>query len=132
MSEDKPNLKVARRDFLGGVGIAGAAAALSPVTPAVAQTPAQAKDQAKDQPPAPQAAGYTYAFALPERHEQPSALSIPRVGVHRGNGVPVLRLKETRPYLAVRTSPLWTGARRAAWAAKGTAGRVSRGAAPRR
>jgi peptidoglycan/xylan/chitin deacetylase (PgdA/CDA1 family) len=81
---------------------------------------------------AAQAAGYTYAFALPERHEQPSALSIPRVGVHRGNGVPVLRLKETRPYLAVRTSPLWTGARRAAWAAKGTAGRVSRGAAPRR
>jgi gluconate 2-dehydrogenase gamma chain len=60
VSEDKPNLKVARRDFLGGVGIAGAAAALSPVTPAVAQTPAQAKDQAKDQPAASQAAGYTY------------------------------------------------------------------------
>src|SRR4029450_418101 len=56
MSDDKPDLKVARRDFLGGVGIAGAAAALSPATPAMAQTPAQAKDQ----PPAPQAPGYTY------------------------------------------------------------------------
>jgi gluconate 2-dehydrogenase gamma chain len=56
MSDDKPDLKVARRDFLSGVGIAGAAAALSPAAPAMAQTPAQAKDQ----PAAPQAAGYTY------------------------------------------------------------------------
>src|SRR5262245_26993842 len=56
MSDDKPDLKVARRDFLSGVGIAGAAAALSPATPAMAQTPALAKDQ----PLAPQAAGYTY------------------------------------------------------------------------
>jgi hypothetical protein len=56
MSDDKPDTKVARRDFLSGVGIAGAAAALSPGAPAVAQTLAQAKDQ----PPAPQAAGYTY------------------------------------------------------------------------
>jgi gluconate 2-dehydrogenase gamma chain len=56
MSEDKPDLKVARRDFLSGVGIAGAAAALSPAAPAMAQTPAQAKDQ----PAPPQAAGYTY------------------------------------------------------------------------
>src|SRR5215813_12283775 len=56
MSDDKPDLKVARRDFLSGVGIAGAAAALSPATPAMAQAPAQAKDQ----PAAPQAAGYTY------------------------------------------------------------------------
>jgi len=56
MSDDKPDMKVARRDFLSGVGIAGAAAALSPATPAVAQTQAQAKDQ----PLPPQAAGYTY------------------------------------------------------------------------
>ena len=56
MSDDKPDLKVARRDFLSGVGIAGAAAALSPAAPAMAQTPALAKDQ----PVAPQAAGYTY------------------------------------------------------------------------
>jgi hypothetical protein len=56
MSDDKPDMKVARRDFLSGVGIAGAAAALSPATPAIAQTSAQAKDQ----PVAPQAAGYTY------------------------------------------------------------------------
>ena len=56
MSDDKPDLKVARRDFLSGVGIAGAAAALSPATPAMAQTPALAKDQ----PVAAQAAGYIY------------------------------------------------------------------------
>ena len=56
MSDDKPDLKVARRDFLSGVGLAGAAAALSPAPPAMAQTPVQAKEQ----PAAPQAAGYTY------------------------------------------------------------------------
>src|SRR5215831_8500466 len=56
MSDDKPDLKVARRDFLSGVGLAGAAAALSPAPPAMAQTPVQAKEQ----PIAPQAAGYTY------------------------------------------------------------------------
>jgi gluconate 2-dehydrogenase gamma chain len=56
MSDDKSQLKVARRDFLSGVGVAGAAAALAPSAPAMAQTPAQAKDH----PAAPQADGYTY------------------------------------------------------------------------
>jgi len=56
MSDDKSHLKVARRDFLSRVGVAGAAAALAPSAPAMAQTPAQAKDQ----PAAPQPDGYTY------------------------------------------------------------------------
>jgi len=54
MSNDKPHLKVARREFLSGVGVAGAAAALAPASPAAAQSP-------PPQPTAaPQAAGYTY------------------------------------------------------------------------
>jgi peptidoglycan/xylan/chitin deacetylase (PgdA/CDA1 family) len=81
---------------------------------------------------AAQAAGYTHAFGLPERHEKPGPWSIPRVGIHRGNGTGVLRVKEARPYLAVRTSPYWAGARRAAWAARGAAKRVSGAAASRR
>src|SRR3954463_2998819 len=56
MSEDQSGLKVGRRAFLGGVGIAGAAAALSPAVPATAQTPVQAAQPT----PAPQPAGYTY------------------------------------------------------------------------
>jgi peptidoglycan/xylan/chitin deacetylase (PgdA/CDA1 family) len=49
-------------------------------------------------------AGYTSAFTLPERRERPGPYAIPRVGVHRGNGSWVLRVKATRPYLPLRTS----------------------------
>ena len=71
------------------------------------------------------AAGYAQAFALPERHEQPGPLSIPRVGVHRGNGTGVLRVKEAGPYLAVRQSPHWERARRLGWRAAGLRSRLA-------
>jgi gluconate 2-dehydrogenase gamma chain len=62
MAEGKSRVDVGRRQFLGGAGVAGAAAAaahaLTPVAPAVAQTPAQAAPPAGAQPPQP--AGYTY------------------------------------------------------------------------
>jgi peptidoglycan/xylan/chitin deacetylase (PgdA/CDA1 family) len=51
------------------------------------------------------AAGYTYAFALPETAEQPGNFAVPRVGIYRGNGLLALRVKAARPYLQVRTSP---------------------------
>ena len=49
-------------------------------------------------------AGYTSAFTLPERTERPGPYAIPRVGIHRGNGPWVFRVKAARPYLALRTS----------------------------
>ena len=49
-------------------------------------------------------AGYTAAFTLPERPERPGPYAVPRVGIHRGNGPWVLRVKAARPYLALRTS----------------------------
>lgn len=49
-------------------------------------------------------AGYTSAFTLPERPERPGPYAIPRVGLHRGNGPWVLRVKAARPYLRLRTS----------------------------
>lgn len=51
------------------------------------------------------AAGYSYAFALPERRETPDRYAVPRVGVHRGNGVATLATKTSAPYLRLRTSP---------------------------
>jgi peptidoglycan/xylan/chitin deacetylase (PgdA/CDA1 family) len=63
-------------------------------------------------------AGYSLAFALPERHEEPGPFAVPRVGIHRGNGTRVLSVKETRPYLRVRTSPVYDRARRAVWTAR--------------
>jgi len=48
-------------------------------------------------------AGYSHAFTLPEGREAPGPFAIPRVGIHRGNGVAHLRLKTARPYLSVRT-----------------------------
>ena len=61
MAEGKSRVDVARRQFLGGAGVAGAAAAaahaLTPVAPASAQTPAQAAPPANAQP---QPAGYTF------------------------------------------------------------------------
>lgn len=64
------------------------------------------------------AAGYCRAYALPERHETPGPFAIPRVGVHRGNGTGVLRLKESPPYLAARTSPVYQRVRAALRAAR--------------
>jgi peptidoglycan/xylan/chitin deacetylase (PgdA/CDA1 family) len=49
-------------------------------------------------------AGYSAAFTLPERPERPGPYAVPRVGMHRGNGPWVLRVKAARPYLALRTS----------------------------
>jgi gluconate 2-dehydrogenase gamma chain len=56
MPDETPKLKVGRREFLGGFGVAGAAAALVPVSPADAQpAPAQPITQAGRQP-----AGYMF------------------------------------------------------------------------
>ncbi|MBW3665417.1 MAG: polysaccharide deacetylase family protein [Actinobacteria bacterium] len=55
---------------------------------------------------AAQRAGYTHALGLPERRETFGRYAVPRVGVHHGNGVGTLRLKTSRPYLALRTAPL--------------------------
>ena len=59
-------------------------------------------------------AGYTSAFALPERGEPPGPFAVPRVGVHRGNGAWTVRLKSTRSYLPVRNAPATARARRLA------------------
>ena len=52
-------------------------------------------------------AGYSHAFTLPERREPIDRLGVPRAGVYRGNSVRTLRVKASRRYLAVRTSPLY-------------------------
>lgn len=49
-------------------------------------------------------AGYTHAFALPERKEDVDEYAIPRVGIFRGNGQAALRIKAARPYLRLRHS----------------------------
>lgn len=49
-------------------------------------------------------AGYTHAFALPERAEQAGEYAIPRVGIYRGNSDLTVRVKATRPYARLRTS----------------------------
>lgn len=59
-------------------------------------------------------AGYTHAFALPERAEPVGPFSIPRVGVYQGNSLRTVRVKAARPYLAVRTDPRFPTAARAA------------------
>ena len=59
------------------------------------------------------AAGYSYAFALPETAEEPGRYVVPRVGIYRGNGLLSVRVKAARPYLQVRTSdPVARSARR--------------------
>lgn len=58
-------------------------------------------------------AGYSHAFTLPEGPEAPGPFAIPRVGIHRGNGVAHLRIKTSRPYLSVRTSRAYHPVRRA-------------------
>jgi peptidoglycan/xylan/chitin deacetylase (PgdA/CDA1 family) len=49
-------------------------------------------------------AGYTHAFALPERAEEPDRYALPRVGIYRGNSPLTVRIKAARPYLPLRTS----------------------------
>src|SRR3954451_840506 len=49
-------------------------------------------------------AGYSHAFALPERTETVNSYALPRVGSYRGNGQLAVRVKAARPYLRVRTS----------------------------
>jgi peptidoglycan/xylan/chitin deacetylase (PgdA/CDA1 family) len=49
-------------------------------------------------------AGYTHAFALPERAERPDRFAVPRVGIYRGNSPWTVRIKTARPYLPLRTS----------------------------
>lgn len=53
------------------------------------------------------AAGYTYAFTLPEGPEVAEKYAVPRVGLYRGNDVRNLQIKSSRPYLAMRTSGLF-------------------------
>jgi peptidoglycan/xylan/chitin deacetylase (PgdA/CDA1 family) len=50
-------------------------------------------------------AGYGYAFALPVSPEEPTRFAVPRVGIWRANGSMTVRLKVSRPYLGLRTSP---------------------------
>jgi peptidoglycan/xylan/chitin deacetylase (PgdA/CDA1 family) len=49
-------------------------------------------------------AGYTHAFALPERREAPGPHAVPRAGVYPGNGLAALRVKTWRHYVGARTS----------------------------
>jgi peptidoglycan/xylan/chitin deacetylase (PgdA/CDA1 family) len=57
-------------------------------------------------------AGFTHAFALPERRERPQPLALPRVGIYPGNGPGALRIKTSRAYLPVRTSRAFPALRR--------------------
>lgn len=68
---------------------------------------------------AAQAAGYSQAFTLPEGPEQVGAYALPRVGIYRRNDLRALRVKATRPYLAVRTSGTVRSVRRTASALTG-------------
>ncbi len=58
------------------------------------------------------AAGYTYAFSLPEGPEPAGRYSVPRVGLFRGNSVRTLQMKSARSYLPVRTSPAFDSVQR--------------------
>src|SRR3954452_3568431 len=57
-------------------------------------------------------AGYTHAYSLPEQAEPTGPYAVPRVGIHRGNGVTTLAVKCARPYLPVRHGPVGSVARR--------------------
>ena len=48
------------------------------------------------------AAGYEFAFSLPERTEEVSRLSVPRAGVYPHNGTARLRVKTMRSYVPGR------------------------------
>ena len=56
-------------------------------------------------------AGYRWALALPEGREDVTPWSVPRVGIHPGNGLLTLRLKTSRGYLRARTAPSYQVAR---------------------
>jgi peptidoglycan/xylan/chitin deacetylase (PgdA/CDA1 family) len=49
-------------------------------------------------------AGFSHAFALPERRERPGPYAVPRVGIYHGNDVRTMRIKLARWYLPARTS----------------------------
>jgi peptidoglycan/xylan/chitin deacetylase (PgdA/CDA1 family) len=49
-------------------------------------------------------AGYAFAFSLPDGPEPVEAHAVPRVGVHRGNGLGALAIKSSRWYLRMRLS----------------------------
>jgi peptidoglycan/xylan/chitin deacetylase (PgdA/CDA1 family) len=70
-------------------------------------------------------AGYTHAFTLPDRHETPGPYAIPRAGVYPGNGPTSLRIKSSRWYLPVRTTPVFP-------ALRGLVRGLSRAGSPRR
>ena len=57
-------------------------------------------------------AGYTHAFALPERSEPAGPYAIPRVGIHYGNTMRVVRVKDDPAYLTARTAPAYDVVRR--------------------
>jgi colanic acid/amylovoran biosynthesis glycosyltransferase len=59
-------------------------------------------------------AGYTHAFALPEVGEPVGPYALPRVGVYRHNGTPMLRAKTASPYLRARLHPSSVPARKVA------------------
>jgi len=49
-------------------------------------------------------AGYSHAYALPEQREDPGPFALPRVGVHHGNSLRTVRVKDEPSYLTLRTS----------------------------
>lgn len=60
---------------------------------------------------ASEAAGYTYAFSLPEEREPTGRHAIPRAGVYRGNPVASVRVKSSARYLSFRLSPVYPALR---------------------
>jgi len=65
-------------------------------------------------------AGYSHAYSLPQQPEQPGPYAVPRVGIHRGNGVRTLAIKCARSYLPVRHGPAGAVARRVSGAVRRT------------
>ncbi len=61
-----------------------------------------------------EAAGYAWAFTLPEAPEPTGRFGIPRAGIYRGNGIGHLALKATRAYPRVRGSRAYASVRRLA------------------
>lgn len=60
------------------------------------------------------AAGFRWAFSLPEVSEQVSRMAVPRVGIFPGNGPKTLAIKTRRSYLAFRHSRIFPLIRRLA------------------
>lgn len=55
-------------------------------------------------------AGYSHAYSLPEQRERPGPHAVPRVGIHYGNRLRVVRAKDGPGYLTLRTSPVFAAA----------------------